>query len=85
MILLETAKFAKLRKKVRDESERRELRAAVLAVRDDPDIGKKLKGELSELRSYAYSARGQARRLVYHWEKNTILLYSFGPRQSIYK
>ncbi|MDD8025617.1 MAG: type II toxin-antitoxin system RelE/ParE family toxin [Acidobacteriota bacterium] len=85
MILLETAKFAKLRKKIRDESERMELKAAILAVRDEPSIGKKLKGELGHLRSYAYSVRGQARRLVYHWEKDTVTLYSFGPRQGAYK
>ena len=85
MILLETAKFSKLRRKVRDESERRELRTAIMAVRDEPDLGKKLKGEFGELRSYAYSVRGQARRLIYHWEKNLVTLYSFGPRQGIYK
>jgi hypothetical protein len=85
MILLETSKFAKLRKKIRDESERMELKAAILAVRDEPSIGKKLKGELGHLRSYAYSVRGQARRLVYHWEKDTMTLYSFGPRQGAYK
>ncbi len=85
MTLLETAKFAHLRKKVRDEDEREELKAAVLAVRAHPEIGKKLKGELGDLRSHSYSVRGQARRLVYQWEKGTITLYSFGPRQGIYK
>ncbi|RPI79627.1 MAG: hypothetical protein EHM45_02180 [Desulfobacteraceae bacterium] len=83
MILLETAKFAHLRKKVRDEDEREELKAAILDVRDRPEIGKKLRGELNDLRSYAYSVRGQARRLVYQWEKGSITLYSFGPRQGI--
>ncbi|MCX6560039.1 MAG: type II toxin-antitoxin system RelE/ParE family toxin [Candidatus Aminicenantes bacterium] len=85
MTLLETAKFAKLRKKIKDESEREALRAAVLAVRDEPQIGKKLKGELDHLRSMAYSVRGQARRLVYQWDKDTVTLFSFGPRQGIYK
>ena len=85
MILLETAKFAKQRKKIREESERSELKAAIIVVRDNPDSGKKLKGELDHLRSYPYNVRGQARRLVYHWEKSSITLYSFGPRQGIYK
>lgn len=85
MILLETAKFARLRKKVRDEIEREELKAAVLAIFTQPEIGKKLKGELGDLRSHAFSVRGQARRLSYQWDKETITLYSFGPRQGIYK
>jgi mRNA-degrading endonuclease RelE of RelBE toxin-antitoxin system len=85
MILLETAKFAKQRKRIREESERWELKAAIIVVRDHPDAGKKLKGELDHLRSYAYNVRGQTRRLVYHWDKGAITLYSFGPRQGVYK
>jgi mRNA-degrading endonuclease RelE of RelBE toxin-antitoxin system len=85
MILLETAKFARLRMKVRDDREREDLKSAILAVCDHPEIGKKLKGELGDLRSHSYSIRGQARRLVYQWEKGTITLFSFGPRQGIYK
>jgi len=85
MILLETAKFAHLRKKIRDDRELEELKSAILAVRDRPEIGKKLKGELGDLRSHSYSVRGQTRRLVYQWEKGTLTLYSFGPRQGVYK
>jgi hypothetical protein len=85
MTLLETAKFAKLRNIIKDDFERQALRTAVLAVRDAPQIGKRLKGELDHLRSFAYSVRGQARRLVYHWDKDTVMLYSFGPRQGIYR
>ncbi|GAH13859.1 unnamed protein product, partial [marine sediment metagenome] len=29
--------------------------------------------------------KGQARRLIYKWGKNSIILFSFGPRESIYK
>lgn len=85
MILLETARFAKQRKKIKGDTERSELKAAIVVVRDNPDAGKKLKGELDHLPSYAYSVRGQARRLIYHWDKGAITFYSFGPRQGIYK
>jgi len=85
MKLLETSKFAKLRKRIKDESETEALKSAIEEIRKEPQIGKKLKGELEHLRSYAYSVRGQARRLVYHWDRESVILFSFGPRQGIYK
>jgi mRNA-degrading endonuclease RelE of RelBE toxin-antitoxin system len=87
MILRETSKFSKLRKKLKSQAEREALKAAVFAIRDNPLIGKKLKGELEHLRSYPYQAGGQARRVVYLFEQDqeAITLFSFGPRQGIYK
>lgn len=85
MKLLETSKFSKLRKKIKDEAESMALRSAIAAILKDPQCGKKLKGELGHLRSYSYTARGQTRRLIYHWEKDVLVLFSFGPRQGIYK
>ena len=84
MKLLETSKFSKLRKKIRDEAESVALKSAIMEILKDPQIGKKLKGELGHLRSYSYTARGQARRLIYHWEKDVLVLFSFGLRQGIY-
>jgi mRNA-degrading endonuclease RelE of RelBE toxin-antitoxin system len=85
MRLLETSKFQKLRSKLKEESERNALRAAVLAILDDPAAGKKLKGEFRDLHSFRYAAQGQSRRLIYKLDKDTIVLFSFGPRQGIYK
>jgi mRNA-degrading endonuclease RelE of RelBE toxin-antitoxin system len=85
MRLLETSKFEKLRSKLKEESERDALRAAVLAILDDPSAGKKLKGEFRDLRSFRYAAQGQSRRLIYKIEKDAIILFCFGPRQGIYK
>ena len=85
MKLLETSKFSKLRKKIRDEAESVALKSAIMEILKDPQIGKKLKGELGHLRSYSYTARGQTRRLIYHCEKDALVLFSFGPRQGIYK
>jgi len=85
MRLLETAKFQKFRSKLKEESEREALRAAVLAVLEDPSAGKKLKGEFRELRSFRYAVQGQSRRLIYRLDKDAIVLFSFGPRQGIYK
>jgi len=85
MRLLETAKFARLRKRLQDEEERDALRTAVSEILSDPLAGKKLKGELGHLRSYRFTVRGQARRVVYHFEVDTVILFSFGPRQGISK
>ena len=85
MKILETSKFQKLRKKIRGEAERNALKSALAEVEKDPHTGKKLKGEFSLLRSFSCAVEGQPRRLIYKWEKDLIVLFSFGPRQGIYK
>lgn len=85
MRVLETSKFQKLRRKLKDEAERAALREAVLRALEDPSSGKKLKGEFQDLRSLRYSVRGQPRRLVYRIDKDDLVLFSFGPRQGIYR
>jgi len=85
MRLLETSKFQKSRKKLKDEEEKAALKEAVLRVIEDPEAGKKLKGEFRDLRAFRFAVRGQARRLIYKLEKDAVVLFSFGPRQGIYK
>jgi len=85
MKILETSKFQRLRKKIRQDAERTSLKEAVREVEMNPAAGKKLKGEFAHLRAHPYTVKGQARRLVYAWEKDTLVLFSFGPRGGIYK
>jgi putative component of toxin-antitoxin plasmid stabilization module len=85
MRLLETSKFQKSRKKLKDEEEKAALKEAVLRVIEDPEAGKKLKGEFWDLRAFRFAVRGQARRLIYKHEKDAVVLFSFGPRQGICK
>ena len=85
MKTLETSKFQRLRKKIREEAERNSLKEALMEVEKNPEAGKKLKGEFALLRSYQYAVKGQARRLVYRLEKDLIIFFSFGPREGIYK
>jgi mRNA-degrading endonuclease RelE of RelBE toxin-antitoxin system len=85
MKILETSKFQRLRKKIREEAERNLLKEALLEIEKNPEAGKKLKGEFALLRSYPYTVKGQARRLIYRWEKDMIVLFSLGPRGGIYK
>lgn len=85
MILRETSKFSKLRKKIKSQAERDALKTAVIAIRDNPLIGKKLKGELDHLWSISYHTGGQTRRIVYILGRDAIIFFSLGPRQGIYK
>ncbi len=85
MKILETSKFQRLRKKIREDAERDSLKEAIMEVEKNAHAGEKLKGEFALLRSYQYTVKGQARRPVYRLEKDLIILYSFGPREGIYK
>ena len=85
MKILETAKFSRLRKRIREDHEREALLDAVELVAENPMAGKYLKGELKDLRSYMYAVKGQSRRLIYKVEKGTLILFSFGPRGNVYK
>jgi len=85
MRLVETSKFKKLRKKLKQEQERIEFKIAIKSIVEDPYSGKKTKCELKELLSFGYSVKGQRKRLIYKAEKDTIILFSFGPREGIYK
>jgi mRNA-degrading endonuclease RelE of RelBE toxin-antitoxin system len=85
MKIHETTKFNKLRTKLKERPEKEALKEAIKAVAKNPQVGKKLKGDFALLWSFKYTVKGQARRLIYKWEKNSIVLFSFGPRESIYK
>ena len=85
MRLVETSKFKRLRKKLKQEQDKEELKKAIVRIMEDPNAGKNLKGEFRELRSFNYSVKGQTKRLIYRTELDTIILFSFGPREGIYK
>ncbi|MBE0461199.1 MAG: type II toxin-antitoxin system RelE/ParE family toxin [Candidatus Aminicenantes bacterium] len=85
MKLIETAKFKKLRKKIKSAHEKEVLKEAIIKIMEDPEAGKLLKGEFRDLRSFRYTVKGQSRRHIYKIEKDTLVLFSFGPREGIYK
>lgn len=85
MRLVETSKFKKLRKKIKGEQEKEALKEAVVKIMKNPEVGKKLKWEFRDLRSIKYTVKGQSRRLIYKTETETLVLFSFGPREGIYK
>ena len=85
MKIYETAKFKRLRKKLRSSLEREALKRAIVAVAANPQAGKPLKGEFKDLWRYSYTVSGQERRLIYQPDTDCLFLLSFGPREGIYK
>ena len=85
MRIYETAKFRRLRKKLRSENEREALKRALAEVAADPRVGKPLKGEFKSLWRFPYNVAGQEKRLIYQAEKDCLYLLSFGPREGIYQ
>lgn len=85
MKIYETAKFKRLRKKLRSTQEREALKRAIVAVAANPKAGKPLKGEFKDLWRYSYAVSGQERRLIYQPDQDCLYLLSFGPREGIYK
>ncbi len=85
MKIYETAKFKRLRKKLRSNLEREALRQPIAAVTANPKAGKLLKGEFQDLWRYSYHVSGQERRLIYQPGQDYLYLLSFGPREGIYK
>jgi mRNA-degrading endonuclease RelE of RelBE toxin-antitoxin system len=85
MNLKETSKFKKSRKKLKAISEKDNLKEAIESIVKKPEIGKKLKGEFKDLRVYRYFVDGQSRRLIYKLDGDDLILFSFGPREGIYR
>ena len=85
MKLIETAKFKRLRKRVKEKHEKAALKEAINKIRENPQAGKILKGEFRDLRSFKFTVKGQNKRLIYRAENDCLILFSFGPRESIYK
>jgi len=85
MRLVEASKFKRQRKRIKETQEKNALKKAISHIVENPGSGKQLKGEFKELRSFSYTVKGQSRRLIYRMEKNAVVLFSFGPREGMYK
>jgi len=85
MKLVETAKFKRLRKRIKETHEKAALKNAINKIMENPQAGKLLKGEFKDLRSFKYTVKGQNKRLIYKTEKDFLVFFSFGPREGIYK
>ncbi len=85
MRLVEASKFKKQRKKIKETQEKDALKKAITHLMENPEQGKKLKGEFKDLRSFSYTVKGQSRLLIYKIEEDVLFLLSSGPRQGSYR
>ena len=81
----QTRRFARIYKKLHDNVVA-EVDTAVEAVAQDPDIGDKKKGDLSELWVYKFRCLGQLYLLGYTRDDGIKLVYleSVGPHENFY-
>jgi len=82
----QTRRFARIYKKLHDNVVA-EVDTAVEAVAQDPDIGEKKKGDLSQLRVYQFRCLGQRYLLGYTRDDGIKLVYleSVGPHENFYR
>jgi mRNA interferase RelE/StbE len=82
----QTRRFARIYKKLHDNVVS-EVDAAIEAVAQDPDIGERKKGDLSELWVHKFRCLGQLYLLGYTRDDRVRLVYleSVGPHENFYR
>jgi len=82
----QTRRFARIYKKLHDNVAA-EVDSAVEAVAQDPGIGERKKGDLSELWVYKFRCLGQLYLLGYTHEDSVLLVYleAVGPHENFYR
>jgi mRNA-degrading endonuclease RelE of RelBE toxin-antitoxin system len=84
--VMQTRRFARQYKKLHDNTST-DVDLAVDAVRQNPDIGEKKKGDLATLHVFKFHSNGQLYLLGYTREENLRLIYleSVGPHENFYR
>ncbi len=84
--VMQTRRFARQYKKLYDNTAT-DVDLAVDAVRQNPDIGEKKKGDLATLHVFKFRSGGQLYLLGYTREDNIRLIYleAVGPHDNFYR
>ena len=82
----QTRRFSRVYKKLHDNAVT-EVDAAIAWVANDPDVGEKKKGDLSELWVYKFRCLGQLYLLGYTRDDEIRLVYleAVGPHENFYR
>ena len=85
--VLQTRRFARVYKKLTNTALIADTDAAVADVADDPDIGERKKGDLTQLWVYKFRSHGQLYLLGYTREEEVRLIYleALGPHENFYR
>jgi mRNA-degrading endonuclease RelE of RelBE toxin-antitoxin system len=81
MRLLYTEEFKKDLNKIKNKSCQIKIKKIIQKIMENPDVGKPLKYELTDLMSIRISKS----RLLYRYKDNTIVLLKFEHRKNVYK
>ncbi|HEC77287.1 MAG TPA: type II toxin-antitoxin system RelE/ParE family toxin [Thermoplasmatales archaeon] len=81
MKIFYTREFKNDIKKLKDEKIKSNLKKIIEKIKQNPEIGKPLRYELSGLRSIRFSSF----RIIYKIEGEIIILLKFGHRKRIYE
>lgn len=85
--VLQTRRFARVYKKLTNSTLIADTDAAVVTVADNPDVGERKKGDLSQLWVHKFRSQGQLYLLGYTREDEVRLIYleALGPHENFYR
>lgn len=85
--VLQTRRFARVYKKLTNTTLIADTDAAVATVADNPDVGERKKGDLSQLWVHKFRSQGQLYLLGYTREDEVRLIYleALGPHENFYR
>ena len=84
--VVQTRRFARVYKKLIQDSLIADTDVAVAMVADNPDVGERKKGDLAQLWVYKFRSQGQLYLLGYTREDTVRLVYleAMGPHENFY-
>lgn len=82
--VVQTKLFARLLKKTHP-NEKKAIDRVVKKILSAPEKGDRKKGNLAGVYTQTFSMHGAQFRLAYRFDKTTIELISFGPRENFYE
>lgn len=85
--VVQTRRFARVYKKLTQDSLIADTDVAVALVADNPDVGERKKGDLAQLWVYKFRSQGQLYLLGYTREDTVRLVYleAMGPHENFYR
>lgn len=82
--ILQTPVFAKTKKKLK-KNQIKDLDKAIRKILEDPQIGKKKIGDLSDIWVYKFKMAKQENLLAYQWDEKKRILIALGIHEKFYR
>ncbi len=82
--VLQTPLFAKAKKKL-NKNQIKDLDTAIRAIIENPQIGQKKIGDISDVRVYKFRMVKQENLLAYQWDPKKRILIALGVHENFYR